>query len=218
MTVHVEHCSQCEEDLAALRELNLTAPQLKRLSQFFESGRGEGVSPLRSPCQAKPEGQDIFAAAAQGSVFIEGAAVSCDDVSTADIFDCVVPFGAPPDERHRTVVFHIRACSACTAKVQMLHRTIHGILERADSDTTTVYHAQSDAEADNGRRAGAHPYPIEVQVLHGDSGQPPIQAIRKWLGRPAHPGSNSLSDRPRPATDVRRIGSFSPERPLSPLP
>lgn len=158
VTVHVDQCSQCDKDLAAIRELNLTTPQLKRLSRFFESGRGEGVSPVWSPGQAKPEGQDIF------------ASVSCDNISTADIFDCVVLFDAPPDERHGAVVSHLRACPACTAKVQALRRTIHEILERADSDTTTVYHAQSDAEVEAGRTADTHPYPIEVQVLHGAAG------------------------------------------------
>ena len=58
VTVHVDHCPQCTEDLAALRELNLTAPQLKRLSRFFETGRGEDVPPWRSQCQPQPEGQD----------------------------------------------------------------------------------------------------------------------------------------------------------------
>ncbi|MCX5643920.1 MAG: hypothetical protein NTZ17_04430 [Phycisphaerae bacterium] len=184
VTVHVDHCPQCVENLAALRELNLTAYQLRRLSWFFESGRGAGVSgspthdsalggpvsPLRSPGQAKPEGRDLFAAAVQGSVSIEGAGVACDDVSTADVFDCVVPFGVPPDERHKAAAAHIRACPACRAKVQTLQRTLHGILERADSGTITVYHAQSDAEGDGDQITSPHPYPIEVQVLHGESG------------------------------------------------
>ena len=184
VTVHVDQCPQCAQTLAAIRELNLTTYQLRRLSWFFESGRGKGVSgapthdsalggpvsPLRSPGQTKPEGRDIFAAAVQGSVSLAGAGVACDDISTADIFDCVVPFGAPPDERHGAAAAHIRACPACTAKVQTLQRTLHGILERADSDTTTVYHAQSDAGGDGDQTTSPHPYPIEVQVLHGKSG------------------------------------------------
>ena len=193
VTVHVDHCSQCAENLAAIRELNLTAPQLKRLSRFFESGRGAGASPL----------WDIVAAGPPGSVSIEGAAVSCADVSTADIFDCVVPFGVPPDERHRAVVSHLRACPACTAKVQTLHRTIHGILGRVDSDTTTVYHAQSDAEADDGRTAGTHPYPIEVQVLHGASGAAADPSDPEIAQAAGTPGLGPSAESPR----ARRRGA-----------
>ena len=149
VTVHVDHCAPCTEDLAALRELNLTNDQLKRLSRFLESDRGEG---------------------AQGSLSAEDADIACPDVSTADIFNDVVPNGAPPDKRHRAIASHIRACPACREKVRALHHTIHGILERADSDTTTVYHAQSDAEGDGGQTADRHRYPIEVQVLHSEFG------------------------------------------------
>jgi hypothetical protein len=199
VTVHVDHCPQCTKDLAALRELNLTALQLKRLSQFLETGRGKDVSPWQSQCQSQPEGQDIFAAVAQGSVSSEGAPVSCAGISATDLFDCAVPLGVTPDERHRAFVSHLRACPACTAKVQILQRTLHGILERADSDTTTVYHAQSDAEAADSRTAGTRPYPIEVQVLHGDSGTAadPGDSEMAWVpGTPElEPSAGSLQGR-----------------------
>lgn len=44
VTVHVDHCLPCAEDLAAIQELDLTTDQLQRLSQFFESHRG-GAQP-----------------------------------------------------------------------------------------------------------------------------------------------------------------------------
>jgi hypothetical protein len=175
VTVHVDHCPQCAEDLAALRELNLTDPQLKRLSRFFETGRDEDVSPGQSQCQAQLRGQDIC------------AAVSCADISTADLFDCAVPFGVTPDERHRAVATHVAVCPACTAKVRTLHHTIHQMLERADSDTTTVYHAQSDAEAADSRTAGTRPYPIEVQVLYGESGGAAEPGDLEMAGAPCAP-------------------------------
>jgi hypothetical protein len=207
VTVHVDHCAQCTEDLAVLRELNLTTDQLKRLSRFLESDRGEGVSPLRSHGWDAPhageQGRDGLATGAHGSLSVEDADIACHDVSTADLFNDVVPNGAPPDRRHRAIASHIRACPACRKKVRALHQTICGILERADSDTTTVYHAQSDTEGDGGQTTDRHRYPIEVQVLHGEFGSAADQddsaadrvacphGIGRFAGSPEAPRHNT---------------------------
>jgi hypothetical protein len=137
VTVHIDHCPQCAEDLAALGKLDLTTDQLKRLGRLFQDH-----------VNAHPQGQpEVY----QGRECRWGAvhedemsrkAIGCDSVSTADIFDYVVPYGpAPAEEGPRTIASHIRACPVCMGKVQRLHRTLYRILERADSGTTTAYHA-----------------------------------------------------------------------------
>ena len=162
VTVHVDHCSRCAADLAAIQELDLTTDQLKRLSGFFEQSWGRDAGEGRQTQTA--------ARAARESAPVEDAEIACRDISKTDLFDDVVPYGTPRDERHKAVASHIRACRRCREKERALHRAIWAILERTDSETTTVYHAQRDG-ADSPEEAGnLYPYPIDVQVLHGASG------------------------------------------------
>jgi len=165
VTVHVEHCPECAEDLATIRAMNLTGGQLKRLSRIFESGSGAGVSPLQLRMGSFPP------------VPVENIKLVCADVSTADIFDLVVSCGAAPAEGHhmpntrqRAVASHVQACPACAGRIQTLHHTLTGILERADSETTTIYHAGNDAEDAQGKAEGTYRYPVSVEVLHDQSG------------------------------------------------
>jgi hypothetical protein len=115
-------------------------------------------------------GTHALAAAAPASFSVEGDRIACNDVSTADLFDYVVPCGVTPDEHQKVIASHVRACPACRGKVQTLHRTIYGIMERADSETTTVYHAGNDAEDVHGQTGDRCRYPVSVHVLHGESG------------------------------------------------
>jgi hypothetical protein len=148
VTVHVDHCPRCAADMAALRALDMTADQWQRLSGYFESG-GVARRPEPPPAPA--------------------AEIACRDVSKADLFDAVVPGGAPQDERHRAVAAHVRVCRTCAARASTLGHTIEAILKREDSETATVYHAQSDADHDAPQTGAPYPYPIDVQVLSDKS-------------------------------------------------
>jgi hypothetical protein len=161
VTVHIDHCPECAKDLAALRELDLTTDQLRRLGRLFESLRGQDSMGVRQA----PAG-----AAALDCLSVDGSGVACNDITRADLFDCAFPSGVSPGERHKVVAAHLRICPTCLEKSQTLQRRIGTILERADSETSTVYHAESDAEDAHQAAGDLHPYPIDVQVLHGESG------------------------------------------------
>jgi hypothetical protein len=151
VTVHVDHCPRCAEDLAALRTLDLATDQLQRLSEFFASGSRED------------------ALGVEMSSLVEDTGIACRDVSRADLFDAVVPYGAPPDDRRRAMISHVRTCRMCREAAQALRRRIWAILERTDSGTTTVYHAESDVKHASGEVGSPYPYPIDVEVWHGAS-------------------------------------------------
>ncbi len=157
VTVHVDHCPQCAKDLAALRKLHLTADQLRRLGQLFASQNGEGLLPAPA-C--------LGGTARTGSHPVEGAVRACQEVSAADIFDSVVPFGVPPDQRQKAITAHIRVCPICLEGARKLHRTINAIVERADSKIKTVYHAAEDTEDAPAEMQDACQYPVSVEVVH----------------------------------------------------
>jgi len=221
VTVHVDHCPSCAQDLAALGGLDLTANQLKRLGRLFEPSRHPDPVACRTARAT---------VAALGSLSFEGAdvdtlnhvsmcpqcrtevyqrrerlsgavreddrsreAVSCRNVSTTDVFDYVVPFGLTPAEasplggEQKAAVSHVRACPACMEKVQSLHRTIYDILERANSEITTVYHVEDGAAGGRGETQDAlSRYPVSVQIVHSEpvcamdqSDSSAAQAIRR---------------------------------------
>lgn len=200
ITVHVEHCPRCRQDLASIRRLGLTACQLSRLGRFYNR------SALRHPSYDEhtyataaalavfsldgtdPEGLEHVSRCPACRAWIHqqrantmaglqaGTAGSgvllCPEVSAADLFDYVMPFGLDAGEvgradgRRDAVVTHVRACRRCMEKVQSLHRTIYEIADRADSAVSTFYRCDDGAE-DAGAEAqdAGYRYPIYVEVL-----------------------------------------------------
>ena len=169
VTVHVDHCPQCAGDLAAIRELHLTAEQLKRLGRLLETGH---VPPSNPGWEARDAG-DGLVLAIPGSLSDKDAGIACHEIAMADLFDEVVPSGVTPSARERTsarqkaILRHVRSCPVCLEKVRTLRRTIDEIVARGDSEIVTVYHAENDAEQAWGDAEGRYPYPVSVQVLHG---------------------------------------------------
>ncbi len=171
LTVHVDHCPQCAGDLAVIRELHLTADQLKRLGRFFETGRLPSSNRGR---EARGAG-DGLVPAIPGSLSDADAGIACHNITTADLFDVVVPSGGTrcaqetTNERQKAILRHVRSCPACLEKVRTLRRTIDEIVVRADSEVVTVYHAENDAEAAFSKAEGEYPYSVSVEVLHRES-------------------------------------------------
>ena len=99
----------------------------------------------------------------------EPGAVGCEEISATDLFDLVVPYtgrlGSDEDGWGQQCRAHLESCPDCLEKAQQLHRTVYGVLERADSDVitvcTTVSDGPSPAEETDSLYAG---YPIDVQV------------------------------------------------------
>jgi hypothetical protein len=76
----------------------------------------------------------------------------CESVSATDIFDYVVPYGFDPANDQyakfrESLTSHLRTCPNCLAKMQELHKTVYGIVERPESEVITVYHIDESAKA-----------------------------------------------------------------------
>jgi len=124
ITVHLDNCQQCTEDLKAIRRLKLTSKQLGRLGQLLAEEPGidthicsearnkiasvgemtfEDVSPeiLRHLCVC-PECRKLLYEDRNNRIeklaqYSDQSPLSCDAISPADIFDYVIPYGIEPD-------------------------------------------------------------------------------------------------------------------------
>jgi hypothetical protein len=180
ISVHVDQCPQCARDLKAIRKLQLTTDQLRRLSQCFASANGGDVLPwpgeaeesasVGSAPTLEAPGQEALSTAGSESRRGKGNILACHEVSAADIFDSVVPFGGLPDRRQKAVAAHIRDCPVCLGRVQKLCRTIRTIVERADSEIETVYHTAEDTPDDQTQAQDTYQYPVSVEVVHAGPG------------------------------------------------
>lgn len=155
ITVHVENCPQCTKDLAAIGKLGLSDDQLGRLGRFYEQSLFGEVSDEACDANFECGSRD---------------ARPCEEISTADLFDCILPCdpdagGDETNERHDTTAAHIRACRSCRGRAQSLRRTIQRIAERADSGVHTLYRCQTDEElVRDASGASVHQYPVHVQI------------------------------------------------------
>jgi len=166
ITAHLDRCPPCARDLAALRALDLTADQLERLSQVYSASGRESPNECRdarpavaalaalslerldarilghirtcSRCRDELYRQRERLPRGDRREAADRPALSCDDVTPADLFDLVVPDDAPAAADQAE---HVRSCSRCLERVQALHRTVYGIAERPDSGIVTVYDA-----------------------------------------------------------------------------
>lgn len=199
ISVHVENCPECTKDMAAIEEMELSEDQLRRLGEFYAQPPLDppsheerataaamalaafsfaGATPdaldhaCRCPtCRSLVCHQRKRAAADLGGGQGRRRVLLCDEISTAELFDYVLPFGLTAadvnraDGRRDAVATHLRTCRPCLERVQSLHRTIHGIAERADSHVRTLYRCQTDEElARNASQASPHRYPVHVQI------------------------------------------------------
>jgi hypothetical protein len=200
ITVHLDDCRQCREDMASLANLDLSDEQLARLGRLYAAGVVEDPGMCRrvrpkihahGPAwleQTDPQERDHVCACprcrervyrrreriAAGHVREQSdpGAVVCSDISTADLFDCVVPYGLPEGPRQTVLAqdavrAHLMVCPDCAERMQELHRTVYGIAERADSGVTTTY-TTADAAPQVPEHAGSlyDGYPVHVNVVH----------------------------------------------------
>jgi hypothetical protein len=223
VTVHVDHCSQCSEDLKGLRELDLRPGQLARLSRLYAAAAGddpqmcrraraktwafacasfEGIEAevLDHMCvcprcrrRAYRRREKVLAGRQPGDT-IAGVSL-CSGLSTADLFEWVVPYGrtgedpGPSPAGDETMPSHLRTCPECTERMQSLHRTIYGIAERVDSGVSTIYRTDDGVASRGGRAESFYcGYPIHVEVAHRDPAPAmtlfsPIARLRAALQR-----------------------------------
>lgn len=124
ITVHLDNCRQCSEDLETIRKLNLNPKQLYRLSRLFaEKGAEDNVSCSQAQAAALTVVSMIFSATSEGILKhlcictdcrnviyqrretirneslnsrIERKDFPCEEILAADIFDYTVPYGFDP--------------------------------------------------------------------------------------------------------------------------
>jgi hypothetical protein len=179
ITVHLDNCQQCQEDLEAIRKLNLNSKQLYRLSRLFTEKSGEdNVSCPRAQAAILTVVSMIFGRTTEEvlkhlcvcsdcrkvlyqcrekirneslSSQSERKDVPCEEVSASDIFDYTIPYGLDPANDQyakfrQSLTSHICSCPTCLAKMQQLHNIVFGILERVESEITTIYHIDESAK------------------------------------------------------------------------
>lgn len=192
ITVHVDHCPECAEDLSVLRGLGLSPGQLGRLERLYAEGNEAnpslcGRAQLKIPAFAVASFEDIdsellnhLCTCRQCRRLVyqhrervlegqpaQGADAPACRSSMADVFDCVV--ARDPGDEAGPAGSHVRACRRCLEVVQALHRAVCSVADRGNSGVITVY---TTAEEDKETPATDDPYPmypIHVQVIDGRS-------------------------------------------------
>ena len=229
ITAHLNRCEACAADMATLRRYGLTGGQLHRLSRFFLGGRSAGASPLcqevakvisvvASCCldEVSPEvlthvcvcpacRDRVVRHRAWLQTDLEGSGGRdekgglCETVSTADLFDYVLPykldFQADPRARfRRSLSEHLGRCSRCLARIQQMHRQVVAMACRPDSGVTT-YYCIPTVSADQGQEA-------VVVDSHGAECGPSGERIPPAL---AHEGKSADMGRVRGSTGRPRL-------------
>jgi len=103
---------------------------------------------------------------------IKQSPISCDAISATDIFDYVVPYGFDPENDQyamfrQSLPSHLINCAKCLSKMQQLHNTVYGILERRESGIVTCFKME-DTNRDSTVVSPDEAYkdwPIKVQVF-----------------------------------------------------
>jgi hypothetical protein len=96
-----------------------------------------------------------------------------EDVLEADLFDYVVPYELDPTKDwcpkkfRESLRAHVLKCPRCLGKMQALHETLYGVVDRPDSKVVTIMHAQYSDTAQIKPESGVtyHGSPLSVQVL-----------------------------------------------------
>lgn len=178
ITVHLDKCYKCANDLKTIRQLNLTPEQLHRLGQLLSEAPAVDTDVcVKARNALEPVGEIIFESVAAEvlrhfcicpacrkllynarqkrlkklGASLEQQAIPCEAISDADIFDYVVPYGIDPsDDRYamfrQSLVSHLISCPKCMSKMQELHKTIYGIVERQESEVVTCFKLEEGRE------------------------------------------------------------------------
>jgi hypothetical protein len=200
ITVHLDRCQQCSEDLETIRKLNLNAKQLRRLSQLFAEKLGDdNVSCSRAQaailavvsmafhetsrevlkhlCTCRDCRKLLYQYRETVRTEYEQAErdegrFPCEEVSTTDVFDYVIPYGLDPASDQyakfrESLASHLRTCPTCLTKMQQLHETLYGIVEQAESKVITICRIDESAktEVPSELEDIYSGFPIKVEVI-----------------------------------------------------
>jgi len=211
ITVHLDKCQQCANDLETIRRLNLTRKQLCRLGQLFAEKPSEdaiscsqaqagilavvsmvfretNAEVLKHSCTC-PDCREVlyqWRETVREELVQEQRAPNrfpCEVVSAADIFDYCFPYGIYPASNQyakfrESFTSHARSCPTCLGKMQDLHNTVYGILERKESGIVTCFKVDESArDSIVGSPDDLYEdWPIEVQVFDKSSETETLEA------------------------------------------
>jgi hypothetical protein len=124
ITVHIDNCQKCSEDLEAIRELNLNRKQLRRLSRLFTDKPAENDADCTEAQKAIPSLVSIVLSGVDSKILrhlcicpecrgllyqrretvlrglpkkdLAEKAFPCEKVSARDFFDYAIPYGFDP--------------------------------------------------------------------------------------------------------------------------
>jgi len=179
ITKHVEECSACREDLQYLQDLQLSHGQLCRLGRLlaYEPGADDidcsqaraaidsaasmafhetNAEQLKHLCTCPKcrewlyqRREDMLRELKQDKTV--RSELSCESISTCDIFDFCVPYGVDPADKdfielQERLASHLRSCPTCLARIQKIHENIYHIVERADSRVVTCFSLREKGE------------------------------------------------------------------------
>jgi len=201
ITVHLDHCHSCSEDLERIRELNLSRGQLCRLSRMYADRSKDkyiacpkahavinsvvnlslhetNADTLKHLCLCS-FCRELIVEARKFAIKLlpestkSGEGSFCSQVSPGDIFDYAVPYGLDPSSDQyakfrESLTGHMRKCPTCLSRIQELHQTLFGIIDRPESGVVTVCHTIESPEAKT--PSVKHPenlysgFPIRVEV------------------------------------------------------
>ncbi|TKJ35501.1 MAG: hypothetical protein CEE38_15125 [Planctomycetes bacterium B3_Pla] len=184
VTVHLDNCRACSEELSTFRNLGFTHTQLCRLGQFIAEKPADGCSQAQAAIPAVagmvfggtdaevlehlctcPDCRELlyqYRESARSELTPGHAAqkeLSCKEVSEADIFEHCFPYGIDPAgdrdiEFRESVALHLRSCPTCLAKIQQLHAAVYSIAERPDSGVATRFTFRGQTGHGAGRQSG----------------------------------------------------------------
>ncbi len=169
ITHHLEQCRECQQDLNTIKELNLRDCQYYRLAQLLTEQQSDDyqfpdivgtlaalsrwsiseLSPLQRKqiCRQKHYRDQLYQERQRSwemlSNVAQDKAASDREISAAQLFDFVVPYGAEADETHRQMAEKLRSTPQARERVQRLHRALYRIVDRADSGVVTVFESDS---------------------------------------------------------------------------
>jgi len=205
ITVHLDHCRPCAEDLETIRELQLGPGQLARLSRLYAMRPEEGPETCRRTqsqigarncvllddvdvdvldhvcvcprCRTRIyQCRERIVTGPQGDA--DARSIMCGGISTADLFEIVAPYGRLAGGVKPEIASHVGACPVCMERLQSLHRTIYSVAERADSGIVTVYTCGDKTEKAVARPRGMYAgYPVDVEVTRQPQAPAPVHRL-----------------------------------------
>ena len=164
------------EDINADQESCRSAQEVLPSVNALELGKATS-STLRHLCVC-PDCRELLFQQRQevcdGSKVRESASEGfpCESVTDKYLFDYCFPYGIDPAEDQyakfrSSLTSHVSKCPACLGRMQTLHRTVSGIIDRAESGVITCFSVKdaSKLQATGSPEDVYSQWPIEVNVL-----------------------------------------------------